>query len=278
MHVSAVRLIQADLKRLGHYAGAIDGARGRNTNAAVGKALAARARDLPGDWQGWSDKRKATACLQLCCRDEGIDVGSIDGLWGPQTGFACDTLEEKRRTGTMPPPWRDVRPGNANPHGFPSQSASALSAFYGPNGTPEGRRPPLRKVESPWPLKIAWDPRQTRSFIWCHEKVADSLGEVMAKVHEHYGPADIDRLGLDLFGGDYNPRRMRGGTAWSTHAWGIAIDWDPARNQLKWGRGRASLAAPDYADWWKIWEDQGWVSLGRSRDFDWMHVQAARVD
>ena len=25
------------------------------------------------------------------------------------------------------------------------------------------------------------------------------------------------------------------------------------------------------------WEEEGWISLGRARDFDWMHVQAARL-
>ena len=71
---------------------------------------------------------------------------------------------------------------------------------------------------------------------------------------------------------------MRGGTKPSTHSWGIALDWYPSRNKLRWGRDRASLAAPDCDDWWRIWEAEGWVSLGRSRNFDWMHVQAAKID
>ena len=97
------------------------------------------------------------------------------------------------------------------------------------------------------------------------------------KVHEHYGEHEIEELRLDLFGGDYHPRRKRGGAAWSTHSWGIAIDWDPSHNRLKWGRGHARLAEPDYEDWWRIWEEQGWTSLGRVRNFDWMHVQATRL-
>jgi len=57
----------------------------------------------------------------------------------------------------------------------------------------------------------------------------------------------------------------------------VALDWDPAHNQLNWGRGRASLAASSYDFWWQAWEEEGWVSLGRSRNYDWMHVQAARL-
>jgi hypothetical protein len=70
---------------------------------------------------------------------------------------------------------------------------------------------------------------------------------------------------------------MRGGTKWSTHSWGIAIDYDPERNRLNWGRDKASFAKPEYGDWWKIWEKEGWVSLGRTRNFDWMHIQAAKL-
>ena len=29
--------------------------------------------------------------------------------------------------------------------------------------------------------------------------------------------------------------------------------------------------------WWALWEEEGFVSLGRAGDFDWMHVQAARL-
>lgn len=48
-------------------------------------------------------------------------------------------------------------------------------------------------------------------------------------------------------------------------------------NKLLWDRNRAGFAHPDYDAWWRCWEAEGWVSLGRARDFDWMHVQAARV-
>lgn len=72
-------------------------------------------------------------------------------------------------------------------------------------------------------------------------------------------------------------RKMRGGSKWSMHAWGIAIDIDPSNNRLRWGKDKARLARPEYDEWWQIWEGHGWTSLGRVKDYDWMHIQAARL-
>lgn len=132
----------------------------------------------------------------------------------------------------------------------------------------------MAMVDCPWVLKLAWNPKQTTRRIGCNVKVADSLRRVLDRVHAAYGAAELVRLRLDLFGGCYNPRRKRGGTAWSTHAWAIALDWDPDHNKLEWGRDRAALARPEYETWWRCWEEEGWYSLGRERNFDWMHVQA----
>ena len=94
---------------------------------------------------------------------------------------------------------------------------------------------------------------------------------------DHHGPERIRELQLDLWGGCLNVRKMRGGTRWSMHCRAIALDYDPQRNQLIWGRDRAAFAKPEYDRWWQLWQTEGWVSLGRSRNFDRMHVQAAKL-
>jgi len=71
---------------------------------------------------------------------------------------------------------------------------------------------------------------------------------------------------------------MRGSsTKWSIHSWGAAIDLDPNKNALKMTDKEATFAKPDYRDFWKIVESEGWVSLGRARNYDWMHFQAANL-
>jgi hypothetical protein len=279
MKTAAVRLIQTKLAELGHYRDDIDGQRGPNTHNAVKATLDARAGDMPAGWRDWSDKRKSIGFLQLWCHDEEIDAGDIDGRWGPQTEFAFDALSEKLSTGNPPVNWRDIVPGTGNPNGWPldGPGQNELTAFYGPHGVKNGFTPPMQRVDCPWRLRLSWNLAQGTRKIGCHTKVADSLSRVLTNVFQHYGEAEIQRLRLDVYGGCYNPRKKRRGSTWSTHSWAMALDFDPDNNQLDWGRDRASFAKPDYDAWWKIWEDEGWVSLGRVKNFDWMHVQAAKV-
>lgn len=270
MNRTATRTLQKALAEAGAYQGRIDGLRGPVTEAAVESVFRARTAEFPEESLTWSAPRRAVACLQLACRDREIEAGKLDGLWGPQTDFAVEALGELFETGAPPAPWRDQEILDVNPNGWPRESA--LSEVF---GAPCEAR--LVKVPCPWPLSLSWDPRTSVSGISCHERAADSLRRVLDRVHAHYGDDRLRELGMNRFGGCFNCRRKRGGTSWSTHAWGVAIDWDPDRNKLRWGRGRARLARPEYDDWWRFWEEEGWVSLGRSRNFDWMHVQAAKL-
>jgi peptidoglycan hydrolase-like protein with peptidoglycan-binding domain len=232
---------------------------------------------LPGDWRNWDAQRRAVALLQVIALLNSVDPGAIDGRWGTATSWAFDALVRLRDGIELPSPG-EVHPSDANPNGWPSQASNAtLEAFYGPHGLPSGFAPPLKQVRCPWQLTISWDTTKKTNTISCHAKVADSVSRVLEAVHSHYGEAEIKRLRLNIYDGCYNPRKMRGSDRWSTHAWGIALDFDPDNNQLRWGSNRATFARPEYRPWFEAWEREGWVSLGRSRNYDWMHVQAAKL-
>lgn len=130
------------------------------------------------------------------------------------------------------------------------------------------------RVPSPWPMTISGSTGVRRAFN-VHRKVSDSLGSVLAEIERTYSANERIRLGFTSFGGDRVVRRMTGASRWSLHAWGIAIDFDPLRNAYGWTDHRAALAHPDCTPFWEIWERHGWFSLGRARNYDWMHVQAA---
>lgn len=144
-------------------------------------------------------------------------------------------------------------------------------AFYGPVGQNQ------TQIDVPFDFWLAWDKTTRVTRISVHEKVAASAQHCFERIPQIYTATERHDLGLDLFGGSLNVRRMRGGSKYSMHSWGIAIDFDPERNQLHWHKPQARLSHPDAVPFWMIWESQGWVSLGRARGLDWMHIQAARL-
>lgn len=179
-----------------------------------------------------------------------------DGVYGLATARAvADAL------GIDPPP----PPTSAQ---WPRDTTEEMLAFYGPIG--EGHAP----IVPPYPLKYEGKILKT---ITVHQKIAGPVLLVLNAVLDHYGLDEIKRLHLDRFDGCYNPRRKIGGTSWSVHAYAAALDFDADNNQLKQDHNTALFANPEYEAWWRAWENVGAVSLGRERDFDWMHVQFATL-
>lgn len=148
---------------------------------------------------------------------------------------------------------------------------SGVSAYYGAVGTNQ------TTIEVPYDMVLAWSKSTPARRMTLHKKVAPSALRVLQVVAETYSAKERADLGLNLFAGSLNVRRIRGGSAYSMHSWGIAIDFDSERNQLKWGKPKARLSHDDALPFWQAWEAEGWLSLGRARNYDWMHIQAARL-
>jgi hypothetical protein len=149
-------------------------------------------------------------------------------------------------------------------------TAQAIKKYGKPNETGAGY---LVTLALPYPMRLAWDTDTTVSKLRCHKLVADKFDKVFKELLEVYGLPRIKELGIDLFGGCFNFRKMRGGSAWSKHSWGIAIDLDPARNTLKETRATARFARPEYQPMIDIFYKHGFISLGVERNFDWMHFE-----
>ena len=142
---------------------------------------------------------------------------------------------------------------------------------YGqPNETGAGY---LVTIELPYPMKLAWDTKTQVTRMRCHRLVADNFRAVFNELLAHYGLAKIQELGIDLFGGCFNFRKMRQGNSWSKHSWAIAIDLDPARNSMNTPLATARFSRPEYKPMIDIFKKHGFAWGGDLWKKDCMHFE-----
>lgn len=232
--------------------------------------------------------RQEVRAVQVRLKRLGFNPGPSDGILGDKTkraikqfqlrnGLKVDGIVGRQTREELWPDRIPERDSNAamspsGTHWFPVQHD--VQKLFGKPGGPQCT---AGKVSLPFPFRLAWDTDTEIYRFSCHEEVAWAFELLFTRAYEHYGEVEMSNLGLDLFGGCYNFRAMRGGRRMSMHSWGIAIDLDPAKNRLKWNHNKAQFASEEYDEFHRIAEDLGLVNLGRARDFDWMHWQAARL-
>ncbi len=265
-----IRFVQEELRSRDRFSGEITGVINNTLRRALKTVIG-----LPHDW---SSRKKVHGVIQLLGNAQGLEL-DVDGLWGPQTSSALDFLREKRINSELSADWRDEKEASESPvitpkpkvifNEWPRESEKELIKHYGKIGENQTR------LQFPYPHVLSYDTSKKVKSTRCHEKVHNSIERIMNRVLDHYGLEKIEALRLNHFGGCLNVRKIRGGDRYSTHSWGIALDFDTQNNRLRWGKDRATLARPEYNMWWKFWEEEGWISIGRLRNYDWMHVQAA---
>ncbi|MDO4221621.1 MAG: hypothetical protein Q4C88_05845 [Akkermansia sp.] len=209
----------------------------------------------------------------------------VDGIWGPKTLSAvADELGVKDNVKAIQAKVGVTQDGIVGPKTL-SAIADALSIYVAPAKWPTqaevrtgksifgkvGDEGNLVNITPPYPLY--YDGKQVKT-IRVHKLIADAVQRVLQRVLEHYGVERIHALGLDVYGGSYNFRKTTTGTKYSMHAWGVALDFDPEHNAYATKKPKARFSGPEYNYWWDCWEAEGFHSLGREADADWMHVQA----
>ena len=140
-------------------------------------------------------------------------------------------------------------------------------------GKPNQNGTYLVTIKLPYPMRLSWDKKAKVTTMRCHKLVAQNFTNVFNEILSVYGLTKIQELGIDLFGGCFNFRAMRGGSDYSRHSWGIAIDLDPERNQLKETSKTARFARPEYKPMIDIFYKHGFINLGVEKNYDWMHFE-----
>jgi hypothetical protein len=151
---------------------------------------------------------------------------------------------------------------------------SECDTFYGRPGPEIESR--LAYALLPFDLRLDWDLSTRIKRVRLHQKCTAPFVAAMVAVRAHYGPAQFSQLGIDRFAGGYNHRRMRGGSAWSMHAYGCAVDFYAGPNGLKTRCPQALFCGADYKPFLDIMQAHGWLPAIRLWGADAMHFQMAR--
>ncbi len=259
-----IKDVQMVLAAAGAYSGAIDGDLGPKTRAAVQAVLKGQS------LSAWSESRRMVAAVQLLLARWGFKPGVVDGYDGHNTREALIEWQGVRlqipTAVTRVPLTTAPAPGD-----IPRQRD--VETFYGPACTESN----MAAVELPFDMRIDWDLDQTTRRITVHKLCGPSLLAALVAVRDHYGLARMQELGIDRYAGGYNPRRMRGGTSWSMHAYGCAIDLFAAPNALRMRCPQALFCGPDYAALLDIMQAHGWLPAIRLWGGDAMHFQRASL-
>lgn len=149
---------------------------------------------------------------------------------------------------------------------WPRQDQASLKAFYGQPGD-ESR---LVFIDFPFPMfydgKLV---KRTR----VNEKCAESLLAILKDIGTRYhGNRDVIEEAED-YGGVFNFRPKRGGTSWSCHAYGAAIDLDADDNTF---RDSWPMVADMPIEIMECFARKGWIAAGAFWGYDAMHFQATK--
>ncbi|MBX9243392.1 M15 family metallopeptidase, partial [Actinotalea ferrariae] len=128
-----------------------------------------------------------------------------------------------------------------------------------PSSWREGCPVPLEDLRYVTVSHVTFDGSVATGEVVVHADVADAVVEVFASLFAARYPVRSLRL-VDDFGGDdddsmaadntsaFNCRAITGGTSWSEHAYGRAIDLNPVENPYVLGRHVAPPAGRAFAD------------------------------
>lgn len=249
------------------YSGGIDGVAGQNTLHAVDLVLA-------GVGSGWSVDRRLVAAAQILLNDLGFEAGVVDGYAGHNTNNAFEQWLYQQVNGRRESVKRSqLQHQPKTTLDIPRQMD--VAAFYGTPGAEITSQ--LTYVNLPFKLRLDWNLSEKITKLRVHRKCAPSLLAAMIEVHDLYGEERMAALGLDRYAGGHMHRKMRGGSKWSMHAYGCAVDFFAQPNGLRERCPKSLFCGDEYKPFLDIMENNGWLPAIRLWGADAMHFQMASL-
>ena len=159
---------------------------------------------------------------QKALNDLGFDAGPVDGYSGKKTRAAYNKYVASKKPKIVVPEG-----------GLKPPSPWGKTKFFGPHGIKGGYSPPTKKVTVPWKMHLYKETGRVVKTISIHKHAAPALDAFMKELYAELGDDGIRKYGFHLWYGCYVPRKSRGGSSMSDHAWAAAIDWNAPANGLK---------------------------------------------
>ena len=121
----------------------------------------------------------------------------------------------------------------------------------------------MTAVRFPLPIPSSWNPELMITRCTVHKLIAPIVEKIFKEIHEAGYWNE-----LKDFGGGYFVRKKRGSDKWSTHSWGIALDFNVQDNMM-------GMTPTMDAKILEIFERYGWIWGGRwqGKNVDAMHFQ-----
>lgn len=267
-----VKDCQRLLASIGAYKGGVDGDYGPKTEWAATQYASINNVDI----RRLSKKRRLIAVCQHILNSKGFEAGSVDGYAGHNTNNAYEAWEYKKIHGKKesvkrkPAPYKPSKPSGGY---IPTQAE--CPSYYGK--TRKQVESQLVTITVPFYFVIAWNKRQKTNKLRLHKKCAQRFKDAWTEVYKHYGDAGMKKLGLNVQGGTFIWRKMRGGSRLSMHSYGCAQDVHPKGNGLRVGCPQAKFCKPEYKAFLDIMEKHGCLPAIRLWGKDAMHFQVARL-
>jgi D-alanyl-D-alanine carboxypeptidase len=114
---------------------------------------------------------------------------------------------------------------------WPHDDQLSLTRFYGRPG-----QVAMENVVVPWHMIYAEPPHPPIPHFLMHVKCVPAMHRIFTAIWDYYGQSQqmIEEIGMHIYGGAYNPRKIRGSRRWSVHAFGAAVDFDPEHNAMNY--------------------------------------------
>jgi len=174
-----------------------------------------------------------------------------DGFWGSKSIDACRNH------------LRSLMPKD-NP--WPKSDQASLRAFYGEPGDESN----LVSITFPYAMFYGGK-LVTKTRV--NKKCADSLLRVLTSIRDIMPFNQSIKDEAQDYGGVFNFRLKRGGSSYSLHAYGAAIDLDADDNTF---RDSWPMKADMPLEIMEAFAKEGWIAAGAFWGYDAMHFQATR--